>query len=400
LKQTGPIARLTPGRRIRVMRIITRLNVGGPALHATLLTERLDPGRYESLLVAGTEGPDEGNYLALYQRSLKQLRILPALGPEIRAGQDLLALIQLTRLMRRWRPDVVHTHMAKAGTLGRLAAQLAGVPVRVHTYHGHVFKGYFSPAQTRRFLAIERWLARRTHRLFVVSEAVRSELVALGVGTPDTTAVVPVGLDLDRFNRSGGLRGQLRAELGLAPDTPLVGIVARLVPIKAHEVFLRAAALVASDRRDVVFLVVGHGERRAELERLASDLELGSRIRFLGWRADLDRIYADLDVVVLCSSNEGSPVALIEAMAAGRPVVATRVGGVPDLVEDEVSGCLVPPGDAAALARAVATLLREPDRRQAIGAAGQKRVVPSFGAERLLADIDALYRELLAARTE
>lgn len=383
------------GARVRVLRVIARLNVGGPALHATLLNERLDPARYDSLLVAGTEEPSEGNYLALRGKSLERLVVLPALGREIRGWQDLVALVQLTRLVRQVRPHIVHTHTAKAGALGRLAAWLAGVPVIVHTYHGHVFHGYFSPAKTRLFLAIERWLARRTDRLLTVSETVRSELLSLGIGTPDKLVVVPLGLDLDPFAETGALRGQLRAELGLGRDAPLVGMVARLVPIKAHEVFLAAAAEVGRRLPQSRFLVVGDGARRAELETLAERLGLKDRVLFLGWRRDLDRIYADLDLVALTSINEGSPVSLIEAMAAARPVVATRVGGVPDLVEDGVTGCLVPRGDADALAEVMVGLLADLDRRQAMGQAGRKRVIPAFSAGRLLGDMDRLYAELL-----
>jgi glycosyltransferase involved in cell wall biosynthesis len=289
----------------------------------------------------------------------------------------------------------VHSHTAKAGTLARVAAWLGRVPVIVHTYHGHVFHGYFSPRQTRLFLAIERALARRTDCLLAVSETVRRELLGFGIGSPERMRVMPLGLDLDRFARSDAMRGLVRAELGLAPETPTVGIVARLVPIKAHEVFLEAAARLARRLPRVAFVVVGDGERRAELETAACRLELQGRVHFLGWRQDLDRIYADLDVVALTSRNEGSPVSLIEAMAAGRPVVATRVGGVPDLVEDGLTGTLVGPGDAGALAEAVAALLADPDQARAMGEAGRKRVLPAFGAERLMADVDRLYTELL-----
>lgn len=382
--------------RIRVMRVIARLNVGGPALHAALLTERLDPGRYESVLVTGSEAPAEGNYLALTGRRLERLVVVPALGREIHGARDAIALAQLVRLMRRERPVIVHTHTAKAGMLGRLAARLARVPIVVHTYHGHVFRGYFSPAKTRLFLALERWLGRHTDRLLTVSPAVRRELLALGVGTPDRLAVLPLGLDLAPFlaPRPAGAPG-LRAGLGLPAATPLVAVVARLVPVKAHETFLEAAALVAAKRPEARFLVVGDGERRAELEALARRLGLARSVAFLGWRADLPAIYRDVDVVALTSRNEGSPVSLIEAMAAARPVVATAVGGVPDLVEDGVSGYLVEPGQPAAVADRVLALLDDPERREAFGRAGRKRVDPAFDAARLLRDVDALYRRLI-----
>jgi glycosyltransferase involved in cell wall biosynthesis len=205
---------------------------------------------------------------------------------------------------------------------------------------------------------------------------------------------VPLGLELDRFVNAERSRGQLRAELGIPADVPLVGIVARLVPIKAHEVFLRAAAILAAREAGARFLIVGDGERRAELEALSTNLGLGRSVEFLGWRPDLDRVYADLDLVVLCSRNEGLPVALIEAQAAGRPVVATRVGGVPDLVVSGDTGLLVPPDDPDALARAIQSLLDDVEMRDRLGKAGRRRVVPAYNAERLLEDIDLLYREL------
>ena len=384
--------------RIRVLRVIARLNIGGPALHAVLLTERLDPGRYESTLVSGVEAPHEGNYLTLQGKSLDRVVRLRALGREIRGWRDLYALLHLTRLMRRVRPHIVHTHTAKAGTLGRLAARLAGVPVVVHTYHGHVLHSYFPRAKTRTFLVIERWLARHTDRLLAVSDTVRLELLSFGIGTAEQVVTLPLGLDLGRFLNCESLRGRVRAELGLDPETPLAGIVARLVPIKAHEIFLDAAARVAREVPRSQFLVVGDGERRAELEAYARRVGLAGRVRFLGWRSDLEGIYADLDVAVLTSRNEGSPVSLIEAMAAGRAVVATRVGGVPDLVDDGVTGVLVPSGDAASLAQAIAVLLADPERRRTLGQAGRKRAYPAFSADRLVSDMDKLYTGLVAEK--
>jgi glycosyltransferase involved in cell wall biosynthesis len=382
---------------IRVLRVIARLNIGGPAIHVTLLTERLDPTRYESILVTGTEGPGEGNYLALHGRAIRNVVTVPALGREI-GPRDLPALGALVRLIRRTRPHIVHTHTAKGGTLGRTAAALCRVPVIVHTFHGHVLQGYFSPARTRLFLGIERALARVSDCLVAVSSRVREELLALGIGTPSAFDVVPLGLDLEPFAGSAARRGELRRELGLSPEVPLVGIVARLVPVKAHEVFLEAAQVVAQAHSAAQFLIVGDGERRAELEQLAARAGLSARVRFLGWRGDLDRVYADLDVAVLTSKNEGSPVALIEAMAAGRAVVATQVGGVPDVVTDGVTGRLVPGGDAVAAAHGIIGLLQHPDQRAQLGGAARAFVLDRFGAARLLQDVDGLYRRLLAEK--
>ena len=381
--------------QVRVLRVIARLNVGGPAVHATLLTERLQSLGYQTLLVAGREGRGEANYLALHGRSVENLTVLPSMTPEIRGLQDLVALGQLYRLMRQIRPHIVHTHTAKAGLLGRLAGRFAGVPVIVHTFHGHILDGYFSPLKTRVILAAERVLASFTDRIVSVSDAVRCELLAKKIGRPERHTVVPLGLDLEPFLGADGYRGSLRAELGLGAGDLIVGIVARLVPIKRHDVFLEAARRIAKKVPNCHFLVVGNGECRSELEDRVRQLGLGQRVRFLGWRADLPKIYGDLDVVVLSSRNEGLPVSLIEAMAAARPVVATRVGGVPDLVEDGVTGLLVPSGEPEALAEAIVALLGDPERRRAMGEAGRKRVHPAFSVDRLVQDMDRLYADLL-----
>jgi glycosyltransferase involved in cell wall biosynthesis len=384
-----------PMARIRILRVIARLNVGGPAIHSTLLTERLDPSRYESRLVAGSIEPGEGDYLDLHRRVLSGLITVPDLGREIRGLSDLRTLWALVRLIREFRPHVVHTHTAKAGAVGRAAALLCRVPVVVHTFHGHVLRGYFSPARTRVFLEIERRLGRRSSALIAVSPKVREELLDLRVGRPDDVHVVPLGLDLAKFRDFRQPRAEARAALGLPDDAFVTSIVARLVPIKAHEVFLEAARHLLAVRPDAVFLVVGDGQRREELEALAAGLGLGESVRFLGWRADLERIYRASDVVVLTSKNEGSPVALIEAMAAGRPVVSTCVGGVPDVVTEGESGLLVEMDDAVGLARALARLAGDRALGEALGTAAQARVTARYDAGRLLDDMDALYMSLL-----
>jgi glycosyltransferase involved in cell wall biosynthesis len=295
--------------------------------------------------------------------------------------------------LRRFRPHVVHTHLAKAGTVGRLAAKLARVPAIVHTYHGHVFHGYFSPRKTALFLRIERLLARWTDRIVVLGEAQEREILGFGVGRPAQMVRIPLGLELEPFLRAEERRGELRAELGFG-DEPLVGIVARLVPIKAHELFLEAARRVHACCPDARFVIAGDGERRAELEALAAELGMGERTHFLGFRSDLARLYADLDAVVLCSRNEGLPVTLIEALAAARPVISTEVGAVRDLVEPGRTGLLVPSGDAAALAEGIVALLDDTAAAARMGEAGRAHVYPRLSIDRLERDIRGLYREL------
>ena len=384
---------------IRVLRAITRLNVGGPAIHAILLTQALDDGRtFASTLVAGTTALREGNMADLAAaRNVKPV-VLPELGREISPLCDLVALARMVRLMRAVRPHVVHTHLAKAGAIGRLAARITGVPLVVHTYHGHVFHGYFSPRKTRLFLAIERALGRLTDRIIVVGERQQNEIAGYGTAPREKLLPIRLGLELEPFLQAERERGCLRRELGLPRDTPVVGIVARLAPIKAHEDFFQAALAIRREVPDARFLVVGDGERRHELEQMVEGLDLRPSVRFLGWRRDLPRVYADLDVVVLASRNEGSPVALIEALAAARPVVATAVGGVPEVVVDGQTGLAVPPSDPGALAAAVLDLLRDRARAERLGAAGRRHVYPRYAFTRLVEDVRDLYLRELAAR--
>jgi glycosyltransferase involved in cell wall biosynthesis len=386
---------VTQDGRIRVARVITRLNVGGPSFQALLLTEKLDPRRFETRLFAGTTERGEAEILDLRPELGARPRVIPGLRREVAPLDDIRALATIVRELRAFHPHIVHTHMAKAGLLGRIAARIAGVPAVVHTFHGNVLSGYFDPVRARVFLALEQLLGRASTRIIAISERQRREIEKLGIARAPKLVQLPLGLDLGPF--LAARRGALRRELGFGEETQLVGIVARLVPIKAVDAFIDAAALVAREVPTAQFVVVGDGELRGTLERLASDRGLGGRIHFLGWRADVAAVYADLDVVVLTSRNEGTPVTLIEALAARRAVVATNVGGVPDLIQPEEQGLLVPVGDARAVARAVGELLREPERRAILGAAGRERVYPAYDASTLVARIEALYTELIPA---
>ena len=380
--------------KLRVLRAITRLNIGGPAIHAIILTRGLQNDRFASVLVTGQEGPREGSMRKLaLTRGVRPL-ILDELGREVSPSNDLRATLRMYRLIRRARPHIVHTHMAKAGTAGRLAARLARVPIVVHTFHGHTFHSYFGRAKTALFLQIERALARLTDRIVAVGEDQRREIVAYGIAPASKIVPIPLGLELEPMLQAERERGNLRAQLGLDRRVGIVGIVARLVPIKAHEVFLDAASRVHTVAPRTRFLVIGDGERRAELEQMTADRGLADAVHFLGWRGDMHCVYADLDVVALSSNNEGSPVALIEAMAAARPVVATAVGGVPEVVRDGENGLLVPPRDPAALAERILRLLREPERATAMGLAGRAWVYPRYAAGRLVVDVEQLYLEL------
>jgi glycosyltransferase involved in cell wall biosynthesis len=319
------------------------------------------------------------------------------LGREIAPLSDVRALAGLHRLMRAWRPAIVHTHTAKAGLLGRIAARAAGVPTVVHTYHGHVLRGYFSPVKTALFRWLETRLAAAADALVAVSESVKQDLVTLGIAPSTRIRVIRLGLDLAHL--AGELpHGCLRREAAIPVDAPLVGMVGRLVPIKDVPTFLRAARLVGEARPGARFALVGDGEERPALESLCREVGLDGRATFFGWRRDLAAVYGDLDVVVNASLNEGTPVALIEALAAGKPVVATRVGGTPDLLGEGERGRLVPAGDPESLARAVLETLEGSEASRRRARAGREYVLAHHSSDRLVRDVDALYRDLRAAK--
>jgi glycosyltransferase involved in cell wall biosynthesis len=384
---------------IKILRAITRLNIGGPAIHAILLSRALNDGAFfTSTLVTGTTAPHEGDLLDLARARSVEPLVVPALGREISPLDDLVSLARMVKLVHQLRPDIVHTHMAKAGTVGRLAARVCGVPLIVHTYHGHVFHSYFSPARTRVFLTIERALGLATNRIIVVGDGQRDEIASYGVAPLRKLTTIRLGLELDQFLEAESHRGELRRELGIDSEAPLVGIVGRLVPIKAPELFLQAAVKVRDALPAAQFLVVGDGERRQELETLVDHLGLRASVRFLGWRRDLVRVYADLDVVALSSLNEGSPVVLIEALASARPVVATSVGGVPEVVIHGQTGLTVPGSDVAALAESILTLLRDRPLADRLRQAGRQHVYPRYDSSRLVDDMRQLYLHELVAQ--
>ncbi|HEX5852084.1 MAG TPA: glycosyltransferase [Solirubrobacteraceae bacterium] len=376
------------------------MNIGGPAYHVSVLSGRLDRDRYETLLLTGALGKGEGSFEWLAQRYGASRQVVPGLRPELDPASDLRALVSLVRIIREFRPDIVHTHTAKAGALGRLAAILARGPrpLIVHTYHGHVLSGYFGRALSAVYRCTERLLAIKTDRLIGVSDATVRELVELRVAPSHKVRTIPIGLDLERLlavERSDG--DAFRAEVGAGPDDVLAVFVGRLAPIKRVDVLIEAVALAHATEPRLRVAIVGDGELRDSLERRVSQLGLSGTMRFLGFREDLPSIAAGSDVAVLCSDNEGTPVALIEAAAAGLPAISTAVGGVADIVT-ESTGILVASGDARTFADALLRLASDRDARRHMGLAAREHVRERFAAGRLINDVDDLYRDLLAAR--
>ena len=392
---------------MRVARIITRLNVGGPAIHAVNLSSHLSAHGVETLLVHGTIGDAEGDMSYLVDQADPRPRTLHvrALQRRLAPASEPIAWWRIYRALCAFQPHIVHTHMAKAGALGRTAALAYNHtvgrrrPARiVHTYHGHVLEGYFGRLATATFAGIERQLASATDRLAVVSPRVRDDLVnRYRIGRADQYRVVPLGFELDRF---AAIDEQARARARIALHIPagahVVTTVGRLTAIKDHGVFLEAAEAIARQHPETIFLIAGDGELRGALEARAKAVGIHERVRFLGWRRDLDVLYGATDVFLLTSRNEGTPVALIESFAAGCAAVATDVGGVRDVVSTTGVGLLAASGDAAALASHVGALLSDRARRRAMGEAGRRLALARYGIDRLVADVDALYHELLA----
>ena len=373
------------GRSIKVLRIISRMNVGGPAWQVSVLTRGMADDGFESRLLVGDVNSDEADFVSFRDPDLLVTRI-PGFGKSLRLGNDLRALVSICRVMRRYRPDIVHTHTAKAGLLGRLAAVICRVPLRVHTYHGHVLYGYFSSTVLRFVILVEKLLAGATTALVAVGERVRDDLVAAGVGRLDQYVVIPPGVE------SGEVVEQewARSQLDLPAGGPVVVFVGRLTGVKRPDRLVDAMSLVLPQIPNAVLVIAGEGDQLSETQRRAETL--GQSIRFLGWRRDIGTIYAAADCVVLTSDNEGMPVTLLEAAAAGLPSVTTAVGSASEVVIDGVTGFVVEP-DASAVADGLVRLLADESRAE-MGAEARRRVEVVFATQRLIDDHKLLYVRL------
>jgi glycosyltransferase involved in cell wall biosynthesis len=387
--------------RIRVLRAIARLNVGGPALHVTYLSSGLASRGYDTTLVAGEIAPGEESMAFVAERAGVEIVPVRGLSREVSPIRDLLAAIRLAAVIRRVRPQIVHTHTAKAGAVGRAAAVFAGRPrpIVVHTFHGHVLRGYFGPIGSHVFRLIETALARVTDVLVAVSPQVRDELVRLGVAPAEKFTVVRLGIELEPRVRCTEDRSTVRRRVGIGDERFVVGWFGRMTAVKRTEDLLGALAALRGRGVDALLLLVGDGADRPRLEEEAFRLGLARNCLFLGYQEEVAPWYAACDAVVLTSANEGTPVTIIEALAAGRPVVATSVGGVPDVVAEGVDGFLVEPRDTAALADRLERLAADPALRAAMGGEGRRRALERYAVARLVDDVDALYRSLLAERT-
>ena len=376
--------------------------MGGPALHVSYLSAGLRNRGYETTLVAGSVSRGEQSMAYVAEELGVPVVTIPHLHREISPLRDLLATARLARIMRSERPTILHTHTAKAGAVGRMAALLAGrarPPIIVHTFHGHVLRGYFGRFWTGVFRLLERMLARITDALVAVSPEVRDELVALGVAPASKFRVIRLGIALDtRIQADEAARAETRRVMGIPDGRFVVGWIGRMTGVKRTDVLLHGFRTLREDGIDAVLCMVGDGPDRESVEQLADELGIVRDCLFTGYQEDVGPFFAAFDVFVLTSGNEGTPVTAIEALAAGCPVVATRVGGVPDVVTDGEDGFLVSPAAVDELAGRLADLARDPDLRARMGASGRARMRTRYAVDRLIDDTDRLYRELLAEK--
>ncbi len=406
---------------MKIFRIIARLNVGGPARHVVWLTRSLQDAEFQSVLVAGTvpDGEEDMSYFAAENGVTPWF--ITELSREL-SPKDIVSLFKIYRQIRAEKPDIVHTHTAKAGTVGRAAAfmyrwltwrTLIGKPRRikvVHTFHGHVFHSYYGHLKTWIFITIEKILARTaTHRIITISEQQFHEIhEQFGIGSREQFRVVPLGIEIGAYENIESKRHILRREIGAAEDEIVVGFVGRLTKIKNISLLIKAAALVKVSAPTPVirFVIIGDGELRSELEREAAELGVADTVRFIGNRTNVGDLIPGLDIVVLTSRNEGTPLSLIEAMACARPFVSTAVGGVVDLAGEQVAdkrgfricerGVLANPDSSESVADSLIYLAKNEKLRESLSAKGRDFVAANYSIGRLVDDVKELYRELLS----
>jgi glycosyltransferase involved in cell wall biosynthesis len=386
---------------IRILRVIARLNMGGPAIHVANLAAGLETRGYHTTLVAGSlaRGEDSMDFLA--ERLGVAVVSVPELQREVSVLHDARSVRHITALIRRERPHILHTHTAKAGAIARAAALLAGdarPPIVVHTFHGHVLKGYFGPARTAFFRRVERSLARSSDVLVAVSPEVRDELVEQRIAPLSKFSVIRLGIPLEDRVEDPTADLDFRRLYGIPPTAFVIGWVGRMTGVKDTGAVLEIVRATRERGVDAVVCMVGDGPDRERLEQLAHDLDIARSSYFVGYQSDVAGYYRLFDAFVLPSVNEGTPVSAIEALASGTAVVANRVGGVPDVVTDGVDGFLVEPGDVEGAADRLAELAANPELRARLGEAGRREMFERYSVSRLVDDVDRLYRALLAAK--
>ncbi|MGD8535119.1 MAG: glycosyltransferase family 4 protein [Candidatus Aminicenantes bacterium] len=381
--------------KIKVLHIITRLDKGGSAENTFLTVKGLDKQRYDVTLMSGpVQDPSQERRTQVEECGIPYIHI-PVLVRNINVVFDAIALYKIWRLLKKEKFDVVHTHTSKAGLLGRFAARLAGAPLIVHTPHGHVFFGYFGPLKTKLFIRLEKLANRMTDRIVALTPREKADYISYRTCPEDKMTVIHSGVDLEKFREyTLDEKIKLKKETGLPEDSFVVGTAGRLVPVKGPDYLIKASQIVIPEHPHTYFLLAGGGPLKENLQKKANEAGVGKNIVFLGWRDDIARILAVFDVFLLPSLNEGMGRVLVEAMAHGIPIVASDVGGIPDLVTHGKNGFLVPPKNPEELAKHIQILIENKDIRRKMGEAG-KKMAQRYSHESMVKNIAALYEELL-----
>lgn len=391
----------------KVLRIINRLNLGGPTYNASYLSKYLS-GKYETMLLAGMKDESEASSEFIARDLGLEPVYIKNMHRAINPINDILAYRSIIKIIREYKPDIVHTHAAKAGALGRLAAHNEKVPVILHTFHGHVFHSYFNPIKTRVFLELERYLAKISTRIITISRQQQKEICGEFKICPiEKSEIIPLGFDLGRFQENIQFkRADFRKHYNLKDDEIAIGIVGRLVPIKNHALFLKAVKLLLeqTDKKVKIF-IIGDGELKEDLLQLCKEINLNiavdnfsqsnAPVFFTGWIKNIDWAYAGLDVIALSSFNEGTPVSLIEAQAANKPIVSTAVGGIQDVVREGVSALLSPSGDIISYSKNLLKIVSDDLMRNKMSANSYEFAIKKYDYKRLVNDTEALYDRLL-----
>jgi glycosyltransferase involved in cell wall biosynthesis len=381
-------------KKIKVLQLITRLDKGGSAEDTIMIASGLDRKKYEVTLMSGlVEDPRQDRKEEIEECGIRHI-FIPELVRNINLIKDLTAFLKIYLLLRKEKFDIVHARTSKAGFLGRLAAKLVGVPIIIYTPHGHVFFGYFSTLKTKIFILLERIASPLADKIVALTNGEKEDYISYKIASERKLATICSGTDLNKFKELS-LDEKLRTkkELRIPENSLVVGTVGRLVPVKGPEFLIEASKIIISKYPDTYFLFAGDGELRQSLEMKARQMGVNKNIIFLGWRDDVPKIISIFDIFVLPSLNEGMGRVLVEAMALHKPIVASRIGGIPDLVSHSKNGFLVPPKNTMELAKYIMVLLEDRRKRETMGFAG-KEIASNLSKERMIEDTENLYEEL------
>lgn len=393
-------------KKIKVVHIITRMDKGGSAENTLLTVQGLNKSEYDVTLIKGLsfesmmsslESKAVEDSIAAARKNGVGVVTIPDLVREIKPLSDFKSFYKLTRILQRKCPHIVHTHTSKTGILGRWAAWIAGIPIVIHTPHGHVFWGYFGKWQTRLFILMEKLTALITDKMVMLTEREKQDHLTLHIAALKKLEVIHSGIEVNRFVLMTNPVSDIKTELMIPENNLIVGTAGRLTPVKGHQFLMKAAKEIVARQPNVTLVFLGDGELRDSLETLANEMNLNENIRFLGWRDDVAQVMSTFDVFVLPSINEGMGRVLVEAMILEKPIVAYDIGGIPDLVVHGDNGFLVPAGDVNGLGARICELLTDPVKRKTMGERGRKRAF-DFSSDGMVLKIEQLYRALMAEK--